>query len=115
MNATLATLETEEEIIWMHGYRSYHENLRTNTWAGGIKIEGNWFWQIAGENKPIEFFDWAESQPDNFAGAQNCLALFGEFTRDEIPVARTWFRFDDDSCDAKNNYVCERSNSGVLL
>ena len=109
LNGTLAILETEEEIVWMYGYRSFHEHLRSNTWIGGFKSEGDWYWKTTTGNYSIAFLDWAARQPDNLGGSQNCLALFGEFTINNIPVAKTWFRFDDDTCPVKNSYVCERN------
>lgn len=109
MGARLATLETLEEIIWMHGYRSYHTELRkSNAWVGGFEENQAWYWKGSrGDNYPIEVTDWAAHQPDNLNGNQDCLSLFGEHTDARAPVGQTWFRFDDDGCFVHNSYVCE--------
>ncbi|XP_067930822.1 C-type lectin 37Db-like [Watersipora subatra] len=104
----LATLETEEEVIWMHGFRSFHERLRVNSWIGGQKKGDVWSWKGLEQDFPIQFFDWAETEPDNYEGLQNCLALFGEYTIEGVPVAKTWFRFDDDACSTQNAFICEK-------
>ncbi|XP_067930772.1 perlucin-like [Watersipora subatra] len=108
MDGYLATLESEEEIIWMHGYRSYHKTLRaTSYWLGGQKSSGIWSWVRPDGTYPIKVFDWAAGQPDNNAGNQNCLSMFGE--RQDMNIGGVWFRFDDDTCTTFNNYVCEKT------
>ena len=102
MSATLANLESEEEIIWMHGYKSYHQQLRINTWIGGRKFEGKWWWETSSGKQPMKITDWATTQPDNFGGNQDCLLTFGDHVSSE-----SFFRFDDTQCANVNSYVCE--------
>ena len=45
---------------------------------------GEWFWPHA--NKTVEWFDWADGQPNNLQG-QDCLAMT-EFHNPFIPVFR---------------------------
>lgn len=54
----LASLESEKEIIWMRGYRSYHNNLRETTWIGGMKNlqDGKWYWVSGKYKKMVNYF-----------------------------------------------------------
>merc|ERR1712110_608945 len=63
----------------------------TQFWLGAYTNErhsehhpGEWFWPTA--NKTVEWFDWAEGQPNNLQG-QDCLAMT-EFHNPFIPVFR---------------------------
>ena len=40
MGGHLVALETEEEIIWIRGYISYHQALRKSFWIGGYLKDG---------------------------------------------------------------------------
>ena len=47
--------------------------------------------------RPLTYFNWRADQPDN-AGGQHCLALFRDHQ----------FTWDDESCDLKNQPLCEK-------
>ena len=65
---------------------------------------GEWFWPHA--NKTVEWFDWADGQPNNLQG-QNCLAMT-EFHNPFIPVFRD-FLWNDVDCDTPHHYVCQKT------
>merc|ERR1712024_387827 len=55
---------------------------------------GNWTWTH--KNAPVEWFDWAEGQPNNIHG-QNCLVM-QEVHYFLFPLFRDYF-WNDFSCD----------------
>merc|ERR1711970_413176 len=80
-------------------------------WLGGFTNErhnenapGEWFWPHA--NKTVEWFDWADGQPNNLNG-QNCLAVT-EFHNPLIPVFRD-FLWNDVGCDIPHHYICQKT------
>merc|ERR1712184_32472 len=82
----------------------------TQFWLGAYTNErhsehhpGEWFWPTA--NKTVEWFDWAEGQPNNLQG-QDCLAMT-EFHNPSIPVFRDFF-WNDVSCDTPHHYICQK-------
>ena len=107
MGGYLAALETEPEIFWMKGYRSYHSIVsKYPAWIGGYKKDGAWYWKGDVEDYPVTAADWAKGQPDNCCGGQNCLALFGDSDPRQPPTA--WYRFDDDHCNDAWPFICEK-------
>ena len=103
MEATLANLETEEEIVWMHGYRSYHNEYQKYLWIGGHKENNKWYWVSGSDKVPMSIADWGNHQPDNARGKQDCVMLFGRKSSN-----KDHFRFDDNTCTSKFNFVCEK-------
>ena len=107
MEGYLATLETEEEIIWIKGYRSYHKNLHDWAWVGGYKKNNQWYWKTPNGDTQMQVADWGEGEP-NGGSLENCLSLFPQ--NSQIP-AKLWFQFNDGSCNFPTNYICEKQKS----
>lgn len=101
--AHVATLETEQEIVWMHGYRSYHKNLQEFLWLGAYKKGNRWYWRGDVADSPMLASDWAVGEPNNSNGNQECAILIDNTTDGRR------LRFDDVSCNAKFAFVCERN------
>ena len=56
-------------------------------------------------NKTVEWFDWADGQPNNLQG-QDCVVM-REYHNPFFPIARDYF-WNDVDCDATTaHYVCE--------
>ena len=66
-------------------------------WVGGQRTaEGNFRW--AGISASIiDLGPWGDSEPNNYRGNQNCVALASE----------EGHRLEDDECSAKYFFVCE--------
>lgn len=109
MGGHLATLENEEEIIWMKGYRSHHPELRARAWVGGFEKDDKWLWKGEVADSPMITTDWAAGEPNNNGGIlhQDCLQLFGD---QNWSAKSHWFKFDDLSCDIKQGFICEMIN-----
>ena len=101
MLADLATLETEEEIIWIKGYRSYHNQVQSFAWIGGYKVDDSWYWKGDKVDTPITTADWAPGHPDDVKN-NTCLGLFHE-------TQSGAFEFGDNDCDFAAGYICEKS------
>lgn len=107
MGGGLAIVETEEEIVWLRGYRSYHAELRQSTfWIGGYRKDGKWWWKGDLTDFPMVVTDWAKGQPDS--AAQNCVSLFPAITSGD--AATVWFRFDNDECTDSWDFICEKKD-----
>lgn len=106
--AYLATLESEGEVAWMRGYRSWHPVLREKAWIGGQLDDGVWKWQHPEEPTLIRYFNWATGQPDSKGSKvaqikSGCVCLFGERGKPDES-----YHFDDDDCLVSHGYVCEK-------
>ena len=102
MGGHLAVLETDAEIVLMKGYRVHNPSLRKGMyWIGGYEKNGAWYWKGDVADSPILVTDWANGQPDDFSGEQDCLVLFGE----SVPTPAHWFRFDDNYYAAQYAFV----------
>lgn len=110
MGAQLATLETQEEIMWMKGYRSRTPALRNYAWVGGFVKAGRWLWAGRPDDTPMKFSDWIAGQPDNLRGQQGCVML----TADDISwiPPSEFFKFDDAPCNGPGGvpFICELAN-----
>lgn len=106
MNGHLAILESEDEIVWMKGYRIHHPTLRTESyWIGGYQKDGKWLWVGKIVDYPMLVFDWSDRNPDNAGnpegspGSQDCVSQY---------AAHVHFAWDDNSCDTILPFICER-------
>ena len=105
MGGHLATLESEAEIIWIKGYHSHKSILRKEKfWVGGYEKSGVWYWKGDLADSPILATDWANGQPDDFNGPQDCLVLYGDGERNPAD----WFKFDDGHCSFQTGFICEK-------
>ena len=111
MGGYLAALETEAEIFWMKGYRSYHSVLTRHpeTWIGGYRKDGMWYWKGDIADTPILAADWGKGQPDTEYGVQDCVALFGDSESYSIRQPSDWYRFDNTQCTTPWPFICEKS------
>lgn len=103
MGGYLAILESIDEIIWMRGFRAYHPQLRERSWVGGYKKEGHWVWKGEVSDSAILHTEWRQGEPNNLAGKEACLELFG--TRD---IGTESFQWNDLNCAYRLNFICER-------
>merc|ERR1719412_2314192 len=78
-------------------------------WLGGHTEErhsegspGNWMWEHM--NTTIDWFDWADGQPNNYHG-QNCLVM-REYHDPFFPWARDYF-WNDYDCGYTAHYLCQ--------
>ena len=63
---------------------------------------GNWTWEHM--NTTIDWFDWADGQPNNYHG-QNCLVM-REYHDPFFPWARDYF-WNDFDCGYTAHYLCQ--------
>merc|ERR1719295_70918 len=90
-------------------------------WIGLTEIfhDGTWVWDNLG--KPLDFSNWASGEPNNYNGAQHCVAMkvWGSVYDGEND-----FKWDDISCDTIKTgnfsgldttigYICEAAGSTV--
>merc|ERR1712115_279707 len=83
---------------------------RIEFWMGAFTGErhsenapGEWIWPH--KNETVQWFDWAEGQPNNYHG-QYCMALM-EWHRDPFYFDRDYF-WNDLECDWTQHYICEK-------
>ena len=65
-------------------------------------MPGAWWWPH--RNTTVEWFDWADGQPNNFQG-QDCLVMMEEHNP-FFPQFRDYF-WNDFDCDMTAHYICE--------
>lgn len=105
MGGYLTTLDTWDEVDWMKGYRSRHPPLRDETWVGGRKIGGVWYWIAELGNMPITTLDWAPGEP-GLVYDGHCIQLAGD-TGYWAQRYTSWFKFDDSTWEALHYFICE--------
>ena len=75
------------------------ESAKAGIWLGGTDEakEGDWLWMPSGR-QVLYYSAWANGQPDNYAGNENCLIYMHN--------TRAW---DDLDCDNEQVYrwICE--------
>ena len=71
----LATLDSQNEIYWLRGFRTSHANLNQRLLIGGYKKNDAWFWKGKLTDTPITNFKWIPGQPDELPVPENCLEL----------------------------------------
>ncbi|XP_069118721.1 pulmonary surfactant-associated protein D-like, partial [Argopecten irradians] len=89
----LAVLDTDEKIAYITGLPNVHFSEYYHLGADDIAVEDTFVWTtgvVMNRNRP----PWADSQPNNDLGNQNCLALFNHI-------------FDDVFCSDTMNFICE--------
>lgn len=66
-----------------------------NVWlsASDIRHEGKWIWMTTGA--PLLYNNFADGQPDNYGGKENCLELWPNN------------KWNDGICDLKAYFACE--------
>ncbi len=88
----LATLTSAEELAVVSKQLKGAE-----VWIGGqdVKQEGSFVWE---NGEPWTYAPWKTGEPGDHADQDDCVEL-----TDEPP------RFDDEDCNKKQGYLCERS------
>ncbi|KAF6036471.1 hypothetical protein EB796_005230 [Bugula neritina] len=108
MGGSLATLNDDDEIYWMRGYRSYHRSLRKDFfWIGGYKKNDQWLWKGRIADTLITHSDWSVNMPGKTG---DCMVMFGDgssgWLKDPVTM---WFKWATGDCSAKFNFICEKS------
>ena len=65
-------------------------------------MPGEWYWPHM--NKTVEWFDWADGEPNNAQG-EYCMGMM-EIHDPFFPIFRDYF-WNDVDCDASLHYICE--------
>ncbi|XP_069119129.1 uncharacterized protein [Argopecten irradians] len=89
----LVVLDTDEKFAYVTGLPDIQISEYYHLGADDIAVEDTFVWTtgvVMNRNRP----PWAEYQPDNYLGNQNCLALFNHL-------------FDDIFCSDHMNFICE--------
>ncbi|XP_029732228.1 perlucin-like [Aedes albopictus] len=73
----------------------------SNAWIGASDIskEGTFVWLATG--RPVNYTNWSENNPNNDEGTENCVEIAYQ------PYTQFKWRWNDNKCDAVNNFVCE--------
>ena len=66
-------------------------------------MPGEWYWPHM--NKTVEWFDWADGEPNNVAG-EDCITMM-EIHDPFFPIFRDYF-WNDFDCDSSAHYICEK-------
>ncbi|XP_052790947.1 C-type lectin domain family 17, member A-like [Mya arenaria] len=69
-------------------------------WMDGTDLasEGNWTWEQTGDT--FEISDWSPHEPNQNAGEEDCLSYLS-----------TNGRWNDEHCDKREGYICEKGES----
>ncbi|XP_065349729.1 lectin subunit alpha-like [Cloeon dipterum] len=102
----LASVESEEENTAIYHAivnttnESYKGERTVHYWTSGTDLdsEGHFYWSATGEDIGALFTLFAENQPDNADGKENCLQLCNESDT---------FRWHDEDCSTKLKFICE--------
>ncbi|XP_046568006.1 perlucin-like protein [Haliotis rubra] len=96
----LAEIETEDENKHIQAYMQLQNTAGIDgVWLGGndIMAESLWVWDKS--EKPIQYFDWANGQPDDTDRTQNCMSLWKRFN----------YQWADHYCTEKLAFLCEQA------
>merc|ERR1719381_96133 len=101
--------------------RGWDGNSHFGFWIGLTDIfhDGTWVWDNLG--KPLDYSNWASGEPNNYNGAQHCVAMKVWGAVDD---GENDFRWDDISCDTIKTgnfsgldttigYICEAAGSSM--
>jgi len=84
-------------------------NYDIQYWLGATDLSyhnihhpGNWVWEH--RNTTVQWFDWADGEPNNFHHGENCLTML---------YYEDWFGFrnfhwNDEKCDHVMDFICEQ-------
>ncbi|XP_062613584.1 C-type lectin lectoxin-Thr1-like [Saccostrea cucullata] len=96
----LAEIETEDENTFIRNSiisaRSANK-ITDGVWVGGTDQETEGVWKWASTNTNINFTFWAQGEPNDFRGNEDCL----EFAED-----KGWW-WNDNNCEATMSFLCE--------
>ena len=100
----LAEIKTEEQNIFVEHILFEHQNA-TEIWLGATDLvsEGSWYWATSDVPVTAGFTFWLPGEPNNKHGA-DCM----EF---EQYGYRNW---NDEKCENKKSFVCQKSDSIVI-
>ena len=93
--------EREHFIVWLNGGSGF-------PWLGGRRDPENretWVWsdQPAWDHGPWRYTNWAEGQPDDIAGEEDCLHISDVNHWDN--VNGLWY---DAPCTSEKPFVCKK-------
>ncbi|KAF6022282.1 hypothetical protein EB796_019405 [Bugula neritina] len=77
-------------------------------WFGGRKYEGTWFWMDKSTDAvgKISYFDWRRGEPNGYGYRRNVAECLNIYNNGQM---------DDDWCDQKHAYACEKSVNDVVV
>merc|ERR1719234_812575 len=93
--------EEQDAIMNEITSRGWDGHTHYGFWIGLTDIfhDGTWVWDNLG--KPLDFSKWASGEPNNYNGAQHCVAM------------KVWGAEDDDTNDGKwDDISCETMKTG---
>merc|ERR1712055_132111 len=93
--AYLVEIDSEEEETALLGAFAVYDQ---DYWIGltDADSEGDWIWADTG--KPPKYTAWAEGEPNNMGGDENCAVLFDQY-KDDIFDRPMWF---DANCESND-------------
>ncbi|XP_037810575.1 C-type lectin 37Da-like [Lucilia sericata] len=98
MGGLLASYETRKEMGELSKYMISKYSKNFNAWlaASDQDTEGQWIWYNTGET--ITYAEWAQGQPDNWNGNENCAHLMSINGK---------YQMNDVHCGLRFYYICE--------
>ncbi|XP_033758834.1 perlucin-like protein [Pecten maximus] len=63
--------------------------------ATDVELEGHWVWPNT--DSPVDYTDWAPTEPQNFGTGENCVCLY----------SNAKFQWADVSCDRALSFICK--------
>merc|ERR1719175_21163 len=113
--------EEQDAILREIASRGWDGDTHFGFWIGLTDIfhDGTWVWDNLG--KPLDFSNWASGEPNNYNGAQHCVAMKVWGSVDD---GENDFKWDDISCDTIKTgnfsgldttigYICEAAGSSM--
>ncbi|XP_069122332.1 macrophage mannose receptor 1-like [Argopecten irradians] len=95
LHGYLADILNDDESNFIKGHlKSNNETGCFYISATDIELEGHWIW--ANSDDPVQYTDWAPTEPQNFGSGENCVCLNMGHE----------FRWADVSCDTKTHFIC---------
>ncbi|XP_069121148.1 perlucin-like protein isoform X2 [Argopecten irradians] len=96
LHGYLADILSEDENKFIQAnLHSRHESGCFYISATDVELEGHWIW--ANSDDPVQYKDWAPSEPQNLGSGENCICL----------QSNRAFKWIDVSCDAKMPFICK--------
>ncbi|TDH06446.1 hypothetical protein EPR50_G00113310 [Perca flavescens] len=70
----LASIHSDEEQTFLKDFIKQVTGTYPDSWIGGFDAvkEGTWMWA---DGSKFNYNIWAEGQPDNFRGVENCIVM----------------------------------------
>ena len=92
----LASLHSAMDLVAIvQAIKAVTTNTPIYYWIGlnDRQREGHYVWT---DGTPVDYLAWAENQPDNYRGGEDCTEIKQSYT----------YLFNDASCSNEHTYVC---------